>query len=72
MNKIHNFKHAKVYGKLEWYNPFGSIKDRIAYNMVQYGKQVELLGTKDKQLNIANLVEASSGNTGLGLALVAK
>ena len=27
-------KHAKVYGKLEWYNPFGSVKDRVALQLV--------------------------------------
>jgi cysteine synthase len=60
-----HLKHAKVYAKLEWYNPFGSIKDRVAANLVNHGEQVGHLtpGTK--------MVEATSGNTGLGLVMVA-
>lgn len=28
------FKHTKFYAKLEWYNPFGSVKDRVAANLI--------------------------------------
>lgn len=34
LNKLVPFKHAKVYAKLEWYNPFGSVKDRVGFNMI--------------------------------------
>ena len=34
LNRVTPFKHAKVYGKLEWYNPFGSVKDRVAANLI--------------------------------------
>jgi cysteine synthase len=30
LNRVNPFKHTQVYGKLEWYNPFSAIKDRIA------------------------------------------
>jgi len=58
------FKHTQVYAKLEWYNPFGAVKDRIAANMIQKGEEMGQLGPGKK------LVEATSGNTGLGLAMV--
>ncbi len=34
LNRVTPFKHTKVYAKLEWYNPFGAVKDRIAANLV--------------------------------------
>lgn len=65
LNRIVPFKHAKVYAKLEWYNPFGAVKDRIAANMVRDAEQRGTLGPGKK------LVEPTSGNTGLGLAMIA-
>ena len=35
LNRTVPFEHTKVYAKLEWYNPFGSVKDRVAANMIQ-------------------------------------
>ena len=53
-----------VYAKLEWYNPFGAVKDRIAANM--------LLDAEKKGLtNKKKLIEPTSGNTGIALASVA-
>ena len=34
LNRVVPFEHAQVYAKLEWYNPFGAVKDRIAANMI--------------------------------------
>ena len=59
------FEHARVYGKLEWYNPFGAVKDRVAANMVADAEAKGLLSEGQK------LVEPTSGNTGLGLAMIA-
>ena len=59
------FKHAEVYGKLEWYNPFGAVKDRIGANMLLDAENRGLLDSKKA------LVEPTSGNTGLGLAMLA-
>jgi cysteine synthase/rhodanese-related sulfurtransferase len=59
------FAQAKVYGKLEWYNPFGAIKDRVAANMIHDAEAKGLIGSGQK------LVEPTSGNTGLGLAMMA-
>jgi cysteine synthase len=58
-------KHATVSGKLEWYNPFGSVKDRVALQLVD-----DALGS-GKVKEGDRLVEASSGNTALGLAMAA-
>jgi cysteine synthase A/cysteine synthase B len=58
MNPNSNFP---IYLKLERYNPFGSVKDRIALSMLE---RVEI---KDGQ----SLVEPSSGNTGIALAALA-
>ena len=35
INKIVPFKHTRVFAKLEWYNPFGAVKDRIAANLLR-------------------------------------
>lgn len=63
INRILPFKHTKVYAKLEWYNPFGAVKDRVAANLVR--------DAEEKGIKLENLVEPTSGNTGLGLAMIA-
>ena len=60
LNRINQNKDFQIYLKLERYNPFGSIKDRIALEML---KALELDGKI--------VVEPSSGNTGIALACVA-
>ena len=55
--------YANVYVKLEKYNPGGSIKDRIALSMIEGAEKRGIL--KDDSV----LVEATSGNTGIGLAM---
>jgi len=56
---------VKIWGKLESMNPGGSIKDRIALSMIEEAEKRGLL-TPDK-----TILEATSGNTGIGLAMVA-
>lgn len=56
---------AEIIAKLEFFNPAGSIKDRIAYGMIKDAENKNLL-TKDSVI-----VEATSGNTGIGLAFIA-
>jgi cysteinyl-tRNA synthetase len=58
-------RNVKIFGKLESFNPGGSIKDRVALSMIEDAERSGHL-TKDKII-----VEATSGNTGIGLALVA-
>ena len=57
---------VKIYAKLEGQNPGGSSKDRIALKMVELAEQDGVLHPGD------TILEPSSGNTGIGLALVAK
>ncbi|MBI4961669.1 MAG: cysteine synthase [Desulfomonile tiedjei] len=56
---------VRILGKLEGNNPGGSIKDRIAYHMIQKAEEEGRL-TKDKII-----LEPTSGNTGIGLSMVA-
>ena len=56
---------VRILGKLEGNNPGGSIKDRIAYFMIQKAEEMGLL-TGDKII-----LEPTSGNTGIGLSMVA-
>lgn len=55
---------AKVIGKLEYFNPAGSVKDRIALAMVEDAEEKGLLKPG------ATIIEPTSGNTGVGLAFV--
>lgn len=64
LNRVVPFKHAKIYAKLEWYNPFGAVKDRVAANLVRDAEEKGTLAPGTR------LVEATSGNTGLGLAMI--
>lgn len=56
---------AKIYAKLEYFNPAGSVKDRIAKAMIDDAEEKELLKADSV------IIEPTSGNTGIGLAAVA-
>ncbi|MBN1689336.1 MAG: cysteine synthase A [Candidatus Omnitrophica bacterium] len=64
LNKIVQPGMANVFGKLEFFSPGGSVKDRICYSMIRQAEEKNLI----KQDTI--IVEPTSGNTGVGLALV--
>ena len=56
---------AKIIAKLEYFNPLGSVKDRVAAAMIEQG-------IKDGKINQDTIIiEPTSGNTGIGLAFVA-
>src|SRR5690242_592032 len=55
---------AEVYAKLEYLNPGGSVKDRAAVGIIQRAEERGLLKTGGV------IVEATAGNTGIGLALI--
>ena len=65
LDRLSPFEHTEVYVKLEWYNPFGSVKDRVAASMIRHGESDGSVAERQR------LVEATSGNTGLGLAMIA-
>ena len=65
LNRLSPEDGATIYGKVEFFNPGGSVKDRICLNMVNEAE-------KDGRLKPGGtIVEPTSGNTGIGLALVA-
>src|ERR687887_580722 len=58
--------NVKLYAKLEWFNPFGSIKDRAALWMIRDAEKRGIL-KKDKSI----IIEPTSGNTGIALTGIA-
>ena len=65
INKLNKEGLAKIYAKLECFNPANSIKDRVALNMIEEAeKRGEI--NPDK----TTIIEPTSGNTGIGLAWV--
>ena len=65
LNRITKGIEAKVYAKLEFFNPGASVKDRMALKMVEDAEKSGLLKPG------GTIVEGTSGNTGMGLALAA-
>lgn len=64
LNRVMPDGKFELYLKLEWYNPFGSVKDRAASYMLKSMEEKGLLEGKE-------LVEPTSGNTGIALAAIA-
>ena len=65
INKIPDDKCAYIYGKLEMFNPAGSVKDRIGLAMIEDAEKKGALKPGD------TIVEPTSGNTGIALVMVA-
>ncbi len=55
---------AKIFGKLEFFNPSGSVKDRIAYSMIRAKEEAGELKPG------GTIIEGTSGNTGIGIAAI--
>ncbi|MFT5697297.1 MAG: cysteinyl-tRNA synthetase [Desulforhopalus sp.] len=64
INRLFDKEGVTLYGKIESSNPGGSVKERVALSMIEGGETSGEL-TKDKIV-----LEATSGNTGIGLAMV--
>jgi len=65
LNRLVPEDSAEIYVKLEYQNPGASVKDRIAISMIEVAEQQGILKPGD------TIVEPTSGNTGIGLAMVA-
>ncbi|MGW5107692.1 pyridoxal-phosphate dependent enzyme [Nocardia sp. NPDC004123] len=61
---VHGLAHVELYAKLEFYNPFGSVKDRVAWGMIR--DDLDDIVAQKK-----TLIEASSGNTAKALRILA-
>ena len=64
LNRITENCYAKIIAKVEYFNPGKSVKDRIAFAMLEDAEEKNLI---DKDTVI---IEPTSGNTGIGLALI--
>jgi len=65
LNRIAEHVESSIYVKLEYLNPAGSMKDRVALNIIRDAEARGMLGPG------GTIIEATSGNTGAGLAMVA-
>jgi cysteine synthase A len=66
LNRLTTGTTATVLVKLEARNPGGSLKDRIALNMINEAEKTDLI-----KPGISTIIEPTSGNTGIGLAMIA-
>jgi cysteine synthase A len=64
LNRLSKPGSATIYGKVEFFNPGGSVKDRICLNMINEAER------QGKLKPGGTIVEPTSGNTGIGLALI--
>jgi cysteine synthase B len=64
VNITKEFDRVEIYGKAEWFNPGGSVKDRPALRMIEEGERSGAL-THDRVI-----LDSSSGNTGIAYALI--
>ena len=64
IRRIFSSDRVRIFAKLEWFNPGGSVKDRPAYNMILQGEKTgDLVAGK-------TIIDSTSGNTGIAYALI--
>jgi len=61
--KSFSTRNIKFYAKLEWYNPYSSVKDRAYYDIINHAENDSIL-----KKGISIIIEPSSGNTGIALS----
>lgn len=71
LNKISSRYHANIIAKAEFFNPMGSVKDRLGLAMVEDAEKRGKISPASQDLPGSLIVEPTSGNTGIGLALAA-
>ncbi|MBI5188360.1 MAG: pyridoxal-phosphate dependent enzyme, partial [Nitrospirae bacterium] len=64
LNRIVPKGSANIYAKVEYFNPGGSVKDRIALSMIEDAEKRGVLKSG------GTIIEPTSGNTGIGLAMI--
>lgn len=64
LNKLSEETGVEIVGKLEYFNPGGSVKDRIGFSMIAAAEEAGLIDSETV------IIEATSGNTGIALAFV--
>jgi cysteine synthase A len=65
LNRVVPAEHATVLLKLEFFNPYSSVKDRIGRAMIETAEKAGIIGPR------THIIEPTSGNTGIALAFVA-
>ncbi|MDA2933144.1 cysteine synthase family protein [Acidobacteria bacterium AH-259-D05] len=65
LQKIFHSDKIRIFAKLEWFNPGGSVKDRPAYNMIRKGEETGELHPGKV------IIDSTSGNTGIAYAFIA-
>lgn len=71
INRVTGPNDATIYAKLEWHNAGGSVKDRLGLYIMEYAESAGKLSSTKESEGKKTILEATSGNTGIALAMIA-
>jgi cysteine synthase len=71
INRVTGPDDARIYAKLEWHNAGGSVKDRLGLYILDYAASAGRLSCTKQGEGKKTILEATSGNTGIALAMIA-